>query len=183
MKQEGNKKNKKTTLIIFGIVIIVISLGIYGLVALLTTGTPKNTGTKTSTSTKSTTTTTNLASNKSWPKPPLTCNDNISLVPLTSFYVISGLECATSYSSAPVLTCDGNTFYYSVSLNCYKTTNYSYKNQLVCNGNMQASNSSLTYTCSLPDLTKTPIYACTGSVDITNPANVSVPMSVNCNSA
>ncbi len=123
------------------------------------------------------------SNNTSWPKPPLTCANNISLVPLTSYYVISGFNCNDSYSSKPVLSCDGNTFYYSVSLNCYKTTNYSYNDQLVCNGNMSAANNSLNYTCSLPDLANTPIYSCTGNVNIPNLSDVSVLMSVTCNSA
>jgi hypothetical protein len=117
-----------------------------------------------------------------WPKPPITCQGNISLVPLTSFYVISGLGCTTRYSSRPVISCDGNTFNYAVSLNCYKTTNYSYKDQLVCNGTVSTLNNTISYTCSIPDLSNTQIYSCSGSINITNPSAVSVPMFANCTS-
>lgn len=179
MKQE-KKYNLKKIIVIVAICLAVIIGGFY-LSGLFSTKS-KKTITVTKTEANSISVKDINSNNTSWPKPPLTCNNNISLVPLTSYYVVSGLDCNNAYSNKPVLSCDGNTFYYSISLNCYKTTNYSYNDQLVCNGNMSAANGSLNYTCSLPDLANTPIYSCTGNVNISSLSDVSVPMNVTCNS-
>lgn len=178
MRQEEKKKSKKPILIIVFAVILLL-LGFYVVLQLI--------GHSSSLVDKKPKDTTTLNSSPpsnplNWPKPPLSCNDNVSLVPLTSYYVISGLQCETAYSSKPVLTCDGNTFGNIFSLNCYNTTNYSYTNQLVCNGSVSTTNNSLNYTCSVPDLNSTQIYSCNGKISNSNATAVSVPMSISCSS-
>jgi len=178
-------QNHQYKYIALGFLVMVL---ISGSIILLFGNKPKNQ------TAKDTTAATRLAANNldhnqlvPLPKAPLTCNANVSLVSLTSYYVVSDLGCYSasdsSVSPAP-LNCNGNMFHDSVNLNCYRPYTYTFSSALICHGQINPINSTtvltLNYNCTGQNFNSPVLYSCSGSINYDGYQSVSVPMSVNC---
>jgi hypothetical protein len=121
----------------------------------------------------------------SWPSPPLQCRTNISLVSLSTDYVISGMSCSSSKAkNNAYISCDGSDFSGSINLNCYRPPKYSFNNQLICRGKVTTAYGVnpilLTYNCSQPKLNSPILYNCSGAIYAPSISAVSAPITVSC---
>ncbi len=181
------KKNIKNKYLILILLLIVLILGIN---ILLTHQNNHNQSTITHSKTTALNNNQQNIKTVALPKPPISCSTNISLVALSSDYIITGMNCypsnTQSNSTAP-LSCDGTIFHGSVSVNCFRPEQYSYKNQLVCSGSLNPqlnpTNLTLSYNCSLPNSnTNSILYSCNGDISNFSYSAISLPLTVNCNS-
>jgi hypothetical protein len=122
------------------------------------------------------------------PKPPFSCATNVSLVQLSSDYVITNLNCnPPGLTGDVVLSCDGTLFQGStnLSLNCYRPNYYASSDQVVCSGTTNAGsgpvNLTLNYNCNLSSAATTQVlYSCNGYISGFGSFGISLPMSVSC---
>ncbi len=129
-----------------------------------------------------------LSQSQLYPRESLACQTSISLVDLSSDYVISGMNCspASNPSANAVLSCDGTIFSSVISQNCYSPLLNSISNSLLCSGalgQLSGSNMSLNYSCNLPNIANTNIYSCNGVITNYTSYAVNLPMSVSCSSS
>jgi hypothetical protein len=123
-----------------------------------------------------------------YPRESLSCQTSISLVPLSSEYTITGMDCepALNPSGNVILSCDGTIFNSAISQNCYSPLLSSISNSLSCNGalgQLSGSNMSLNYNCDLPNIANTNIYACNGMIANYTSYAINLSMSVGCSSS
>ena len=130
----------------------------------------------------------NLTITDLYPRESLSCQTSLSLVSLSSDYIITNMDCGptSNPSSSVVLSCDGTIFNSVVSQNCYSPlSSSSVSSRLSCNGalgQLTGPNMSLNYNCNLPNIATTNIYACNGIIFNYTSYAINVPMSVGCNS-
>ena len=110
----------------------------------------------------------NLQTAGSYPKANLNCSNSISIMPLTSDFSITDLNCTEVTNNQTVISCDGTILHQVVNINCYQTPSYSYNNELICNGATGSilgnGNLPINYTCYLPSIANTVIYNCSGNI-------------------
>lgn len=118
------------------------------------------------------------------PKPPLSCSTSASLMPLTSDYSITGMNCTQGSSNNVVLICNGTIMKSgtAVTVDCNIPNDQTANQGVVCSGSAQSNsngNLALSYNCYTSNKFINE-YACTGSITNYQSLAINLPLSVNC---
>lgn len=172
-------KNNKLIILIIVIILIIGSL----FILLLTKPSSNSQNKKVSTASNNKP---KISSIASYPQTNLNCSNSISIMPLTLDFSITDLNCYEANNPSVLAdSCDGTiTQINLVSINCYLPPQYSYNNQLVCNGQAGSvsatGNLPLSYTCYVPTIANTIIYNCTGNILNYAATAINYTLSVSC---
>lgn len=139
--------------------------------------------------TKTVTLNQNINPSSLYPSTPLNCSTNVSLIQLTTDYIVTNMPCNSPKVNANTtfMSCNGSILQSAtnVSLDCYRLNYYASSDLLYCSGTTNAasapSNLLLNYSCSLPYYSgNNSIYTCSGDIAGYSSLAISLPMSVSC---
>lgn len=125
-------------------------------------------------------------SSLSIPSPPLSCFTNASLMPYTSDYSITDMNCSPSNSPGnTVLLCNGTILNSAtnVTVNCSTPGSTATENGVYCRGSASSSggNLNLNYSCyNSNHLTSNGVYVCNGVLSGYSSLGISLPLNVSC---
>lgn len=123
------------------------------------------------------------------PPPPINCSTSANLIPLTSDYTITGMDCVAAGSSNVVLICNGSILQAgtNVTVDCSTPANTVVGNGAYCSGKANASaspgNLALNYSCyNSNQLSSSSVYSCSGDIAGYSTFGINLPLSVACGS-